>query len=296
MYVWAGSLPSACPCLAHRWFPGLECPFRHWEKHNKFVGEVIGKAGRGKEADFCPRVGGWGCGVHSWLSLTHLQQGGMLRKALVGTWGGTGSSWQCLALGAQGGCREHRVGARNTPSALVCAGATARSPGLPQQKSQPFVGKTPPLGSWVIQKPQAVPAQHPEECGGGSVEFPHRDSEGFSELAPLTCCLPVAKGQVAVVPSRISPQAGSWAAPRPVQITQQQRGQALPCLCSSIPADCWNICQRVLWLLPEGCCVQLFVVFIFCKVWFFYFAKFCFLSPSVENGAWNSEMLDGFGH
>lgn len=98
------------------------------------------------------------------------------------------------------------------------------------------------------------------------MEFPaaHRDSEGFSELAPLTCCLPLVKGQLGVGPSGIAPQAESWAAPRPVQITQEQRGQALPCLCSSIPAaDCWNICQRVLRLLPEGCCVQLFVFFFY---------------------------------
>lgn len=58
----------------------------------------------------------------------------------------------------------------------------------------------------------------------------------------------------------------------------------------SLAADCWNICQRVLWLLPEGCCVQLFVGFLFD------FAEFCFLSPSVEDGAWNSELLVRFGH
>lgn len=69
------------PCLAHRWFPGLECPFRRWEKHNKCVGKVTGKAGRGEEADFCPGVGGWGCGVHSWLSPTHLQHNCPERRA-----------------------------------------------------------------------------------------------------------------------------------------------------------------------------------------------------------------------
>lgn len=48
MGVWAGSLPSTSPS-AQRWFPGLECPFGHWEKHNKFVGKVVGKAGLGEK-------------------------------------------------------------------------------------------------------------------------------------------------------------------------------------------------------------------------------------------------------
>lgn len=235
-------------------------------------------------SDFCPGQH-WGCtaGSHPHICST-AAQGGVFRKDLVGTWGGTGSSWQCLALGAQGGCQGHTLG-------------SALSPGLPQQKSQPFAGKTPPLGSWVLKKTPSSPCPAPcgvcPECGGGSVEFPaaHRDSEGFSELAPLTCCLPLVKGQLGVGPSGIAPQAESWAAPRPVQITQEQRGQALPCLCSSIlAADCWNICQLVL-----GCFLR--AVVCSCLVFFLFdFAKFCFLSPSVEDGAWNSELLAGLGH
>lgn len=54
----------------------------------------------------------------------------------------------------------------------------------------------------------------------------HRDSEGFSELAPVRYC----SGAIQDCPS-----GRELGCPRPLQITPEQRGQALPCLCSSIP-------------------------------------------------------------
>lgn len=90
----------------------------------------------------------WGCVVHSWLSphiCSTASQGKRVKESFGGHLGRNGQQLAVPGPGSTGWVLGHTL-----------------SSGLPQQKSQPFVGKMPPLSSWVIQKPQSVPAQHPE--------------------------------------------------------------------------------------------------------------------------------------
>lgn len=90
--VWAGFLPSTSPS-DQRWFPGLECPFGHWEKHNKFVGKVVGKAGLGEKRLIT---------VPGWVSPTHLQHSFPGRSAKESSGGHLGRNRQQLAVPGPG--------------------------------------------------------------------------------------------------------------------------------------------------------------------------------------------------
>ncbi|RLV63340.1 hypothetical protein DV515_00018371 [Chloebia gouldiae] len=166
-------------------------------------------------ANFCPRVGGWGCGVHSWLSPTHLQHNCPGRRVKDSF----SSSWQCLALGAQGGCQEH------TLSSGLCWSCCPQSWSSPTEITA-ICWENPTFGQLGNSK---TPSRVCPECGGGSVEFPHRDSEGFSELD--------------------FPSGRELGCPKASPNNPEGPGSPLSAP-PSLAADCWNICQR-------GCCVQL---------------------------------------
>lgn len=208
--------PCLPPSLAQRWFPGLECPFRHWEKHNKFVGKVIGKAGLGKEADFCPGVGGWAAlGVHSWLSPTHLQHSFPGRRVQESFSGHLGRNGQQLAVPGSGstgwvpGAHPRLCSVLEPlPSVLV---SPNRNPSHLLRKPHLWV-------AGYLKKTQAVPVQHPEVFAlsvGVAVWNSQQHTEtqkGFLSWLLSHVASHLLKGQVGVGPSRIAPQAGSWAA------------------------------------------------------------------------------------
>lgn len=211
--------------------------------------------------------------MHSWRSPTHLQQhlprGSVLTKALAAVQEGKDSSWPS---DRRGRCQGHNRDTHNGSSLCWSQCPLLWSP--PNRNCSHLFEEKNPFGSWLIKKTTSVPAKYPEvlalKHGGGSMGYQtalkysevSSELEGMKQnwLGSLTCCLPLAKGQVAVGPSGVAPaKAGSLAAPRPAQITPEQRTKTPGCpgvsaaislgFCShppSLAADCWKISQQVL--------------------------------------------------
>lgn len=288
MCVWAGSLPS---------LPLLRNGFQAWNVHLGTGKSTTNLLERWLEKqDLVKRlisVSGWVAvlGVqHAQLALTHTSAAQLPREASQGKlWWRNGQQLAVPGPGSTGwvpGAHPQLWAVLEPlPSLLVS----------PNRNHSHLLGK-PHL--WVIEKPQAVLAQHPEVFAlsvevavWNSQQHTEGDSEGFSELAPLTYSCHFLKGRLLWVHPGLLPRQGAGL-PQASSNNPGAEGPGSPLSSAppSLAADCWSICQRVFWLLPQGCCVQLFVLFLFD------FAKFCFSLPSVQDGAWNSELLARLGH